>query len=213
MTVEHVEVLVEEPSAAEALRLLLPNVLGDAITFEVYAHQGKSDLLARLPELLRGYAKWLPDTYRVLVVVDRDGDDCVALKARLEEMARDAGLPTRTVPDPDGHWFVVNRIAIEELEAWFFGDWNAVRAAYPKVGATIPKQAAYRDPDAIRGGTAEALERVLQEKGYFTTGLRKTEAARAIAARMQPAQNTSPSFRVLVEALSELVSAAAVAHG
>jgi hypothetical protein len=25
---------------------------------------------------------------------------------------------------------VVNRLAIEELEAWYFGDWEAVRAAY-----------------------------------------------------------------------------------
>ena len=35
MSVEHVEVLVEEPSAEAALRLLLPRILG-AMSFQVY---------------------------------------------------------------------------------------------------------------------------------------------------------------------------------
>ena len=37
MSVAHVEVLVEEPSAEAALRILLPRMLGEA-TFQVYAH-------------------------------------------------------------------------------------------------------------------------------------------------------------------------------
>jgi len=48
---------------------------------------------------------------------------------------------------------VINRIAIEELEAWFFGDWPAMCAAYPKLDASVPKRAGLRDPDAIKGGT------------------------------------------------------------
>lgn len=38
-------------------------------------------LLARLPERLRGYASWLPDTWRIVVIVDRDDADCTTLKA------------------------------------------------------------------------------------------------------------------------------------
>lgn len=37
-------------------------------------------------------------------------------------------------------WQLVNRIAIEELEAWYFGDWEAVRTAYPRIPSTIPNQ-------------------------------------------------------------------------
>jgi hypothetical protein len=72
-------------------------------------------------------------------------------------------------------------------------------------GATRdPDKAAYRAPDKIKGGTWEAFLRVLQQAGYFTTGLRKIEAARAIAEHMVPSRNTSPSFCALRDALDEM---------
>jgi hypothetical protein len=126
--------------------------------------------------------------------------------AKLEHIARDAGLVTRTANR--SRWRVANRLAIEELEAWYFGDWEAVREAYPRVAAGVPRQARYRDPDAIAGGTWEAFLRVLQEAGYFPGGLRKIEAASAIAACMVPARNRSQSFRRLHEVVGELVSEA-----
>ena len=132
MSVEHVEVLVEEPSMEAALRALLPRLLGE-VSFEVYLHQGKQDLLKRLPDRLRGYAKWLPPSYRVVVVVDRDNEDCRKLKTQLETMAAEAGLVTR----------------------------------------------------------AASKER-------------KIEAARAIAAHMDPDRNRSPSFCALRDVLREI---------
>ena len=54
MTVEHVELLVEEPSMEAALRIALPRILGN-LSFEVYPHQCKDELLQRLPQRLRGY--------------------------------------------------------------------------------------------------------------------------------------------------------------
>ena len=76
---------------------------------------------------------------------------------------------------------MVNRVAIEELEAWYFGDWEAVQAAYPGVNANLPQKAGFRDSDAVQGGTWEAFERVLQKARYFKNGLRKIEAARTVA--------------------------------
>ena len=200
MSVDHIAFLVEERSMEDALQLLVPKVLG-ARTFEIHTHRGKPDLLARLPGRLLGYSSWIPKTWRIVVVVDRDNDECTELKARLERMATDAGLLTRstatTMP-----FVVVNRIAVEELEAWYFGDWKAVCAAYPKVASTVPAKAGTRDPDAITGGTWEVFERVLQDAGYFKTGLRKIEAARAVAAHMDPGRNTSKSFQVFRDALN-----------
>ena len=179
MRVEHVEVLVEEPSTEVALRLLLPRILENT-SFQLYSHQGKNDLLQRLPARLRGYAEWLPPRWCIVVVVDRDEEECKTLKTHLEKMAADAHLITRTqtgrLP-----YNVVNRIAIEELEAWHFGDWEAVRAAYPRVPPTIPSKAKYRNPDGIDRGTWETFERILQRVGYFRSELRKLEAARTIA--------------------------------
>jgi hypothetical protein len=204
MSVEHIEVLVEEPSMEMALRTLLPKMLGST-SFEVYAHQCKEDLLVRLPERLRGYASWVPDTWRIVVIVDRDDADCAKLKAHLEKIAKAAKLTTRSGARGKAY-IVVNRIAIEELEAWYFGDWEAVRSSYPRVPATIPSKGKYRDPDAIAGGTWEAFERVLQQAGYFAQGLAKIEAARAIAANMSPERNTSRSFQALREALGEMAT-------
>jgi len=203
VTVEHIEVLVEEPSMEAALAALLPRMLASA-TFTIHTHQGKQDLLHKLPQKLRAYASWIPDTWRIVVIVDRDDGDCGKLKRQLEDVAAQAGITTRSAAVGAASYVVVNRIAIEELEAWYFGDWRAVHAAYPRAPSTIPAKAAYRAPDQIKGGTWEAFLRVLQQVGYFSGGLRKIEAARTIAAHMEPARNTSPSFCALRDALREL---------
>lgn len=204
MSVEHVEVLVEEASMEAALRALLPRML-QGVDFEIHQHQGKLDLLMKLPSRLRGYRRWIPESWRIVVIMDRDDEDCRTLKARLEMMASEAGLRTRSVAG-GSRYVVLNRLAIEELEAWYFGDWEAVRSAFPRVPETIPVRAGFRDPDAIRGGTWEALERVLQRAGYFKAGLRKIESARGIAKHMVPDRNRSRSFQALRGALSEMVA-------
>jgi hypothetical protein len=209
VSVDHVEVLVEEPSMAAALDAILPKLLGD-VSFMVRVFQGKTDLLAKLPRRLTGYARGMADGLRVVVVVDRDTEDCRQLKLKLEQMAQRAGLRTRRAArgsaDPRA-WDMLTLIAIEELEAWYFGDWAAVQSAFPGVPTTVPHQAPYRDPDAIQGGTAEALERVLRRAGYFEGGLGKIQAARVIAPVMDPAVNRSRSFQVFRDALLEMVAA------
>jgi len=205
MGVVHVEVLVEEPSMERALQTLLPVMLSGA-TFKIHSYQSKGDLLKTLPSRLRGYCRWLPDGWRIVVLLDRDDDDCEALKRRMESIASRAGLRSRSAAR-GGPYKLVNRLAIEELEAWFFGDWEAIRSAYPRVPETTPKRAGFRDPDAIAGGTWEALERILKRAGYFKTGLRKIEAAGNIAERMVPARNRSRSFQVLRETLDEMTTA------
>lgn len=203
MAIDTLHVLVEEPSMEQALQYLLPRMLRQGIQAEIRQFQCKDDLLKQLPQRLAGYAQWLPDTAMILVIVDCDDDDCQALKARLEQVARQSGLGTRQ-SSVNGRFQVINRIAIEELEAWFFGDWEAVRVAYPKVESTVPQKAAYRDPDGIKGGTWEAMERELKKKGYFKQGLRKLEFARAVASQMDPSRNRSQSFQCLREALAQL---------
>lgn len=203
MSVEHVVVLVEEPSMEAALRILLPKILGE-LSFQIHPYQCKDELLHRLPERLRGYAKWIPEAWRIVVVVDRDDDDCKRLKARLERMAAAALLTTRSAAS-GGPYSLVNRIAIEELEAWYFGDWEAVLAAYPRLPSDVPAKAAFRDPDAIKGGTWEAFERILQRAKYFNGGLRKIEAARAVSEHWEPARNTSASFQAFRDVLQEMV--------
>ena len=201
MTVEHVEFHVEEPSMEALLRGLLPRVL-TTVPFDIYTYQGKPDLLKELPVRLKGLATWLPATWRVVVIVDVDRDDCAELRARLDGIVVRAGMRVRS---GNGAWQVVNRIAIEELEAWYFGDWEAVRTAFPRV-PDVSRRREFRDPDAIAGGTWEAFERVLQAAGYFRGGLQKTMAARQIGEHLDAERNTSTSFGKLCEVLRELTS-------
>jgi hypothetical protein len=202
MSAAHLELLVEEPSMEAFLRALLPRLLPQDRTFEIHPFQGKSDLLGKLEPRLRGYAAWLPADWRIVVVVDRDDEDCHVLKRRLESIAQRAGLSTRTRAG-NAPWQLVNRVAIEELEAWYFGDWTAVCSAYPRASTNVPRRQGLRDPDAIAGGTWEAFERVMQAHGYFKGGLLKIEAARAVGTHIAPARSSSHSFRVFSAAIVE----------
>ena len=187
------------------LHTLLPRLLPESRTFEIHAFSGKTDLLGKLEQRLRAYRRWLPPDWRLVVMVDHDNDDCHELKAHLEELAMNAGL--RTLPHVGaGDWQLVNRVVIEELEAWYFGDWSAVCVAYPRVSPSVPSRSGYRDPDDIRGGTWEAFERILKRHGYFTTGLRKIEAAQAIAAHLAADQNHSRSFTHFRDAIAQAVA-------
>lgn len=200
----HVEFLVEEPSAEAALQNLAPKILGENVSFAIHPHQGKPDLLHKLPGRLRGYKNWLPDDWRIVILIDKDGEECKELKRKLEQEGSKAGLVTRSAARAGTKFQVLSRLAIEELESWFLGDIEALTATYPRVSPHLRQKAKYRDPDAIKGGTWEALEHVLQKAGYFKNGLAKIEAARAISAQMDPQRNRSRSFQVFRDALMEI---------
>jgi hypothetical protein len=196
---EKLMIFVEEISMEAALEQLMPKLLQDA-EFEIFRFQCKDDLLKNLPARLRAYSSWLPPEWAILVLVDRDNSDCRELKQQLEAVAQQSGLSTKT--QGGDRFQVVNRIVIEELEAWFFGDWPAVKQAYPRVPDNIPQKSAFRDPDAIKGGTWEALERVLKKAGYFPAGLNKLQCAREVATHMTPDANRSASFQAFVQAIN-----------
>ncbi|HPD30549.1 MAG TPA: DUF4276 family protein [Phycisphaerae bacterium] len=201
----HIEFLVEELSAKAALDELLPRLLGTQATFDVHAHQGKHDLLACLPSKIRAYAGFLPADWRVVVLLDLDREDCKKLKRKLDRIVGDAGLRTKMSSGGQAGFQVLNRIAIEELEAWFFGDVAALHAAYPRVPLTLGQKSGFRDPDRIKGGTWERLEQVLQRHGYFKSGYPKVTAAREIAKHMDPSRNRSRSFQVFRDGLRALL--------
>ena len=186
------------------LEKVLPRLLPNDVGFGITVFEGKNELRKHLLNRLRGFAHGLPPDFRIFVLMDRDSDDCRALKAELEDVAAKARLRTRSQSGGEG-WQIVNRIVVEELEAWYFGDWTAVCNAWPRVSPKIPKKKAYRDPDAVAGGTWEAFERILKRHDYFRTGLRKIEAARAVGAHIDPSRNRSRSFIAFRDALAEAV--------
>ena len=205
MIASYLEFLVEDVSTELFLKSWLTSFLPETCGYGVYAFRGKEALLRRLPNRLQGYASWLPSDHRVVIVVDCDSDRCEELKSRMEDICEKAGLVSRRASSAL-NWQVVTRIAIEELEAWYFGDWEAVLQTYPRVPTHIPDTRSYRNPDAIAGGTWEAFERILQGSGYFAQGLAKTQVATAVGGHINPSRNRSRSFMKFRDAIVEAVT-------
>ncbi|MFD6455108.1 DUF4276 family protein, partial [Nocardia sp. NPDC060220] len=151
------------------------------------------------------YKSWVSDNVGIVVIVDRDDEDCVVLKSKLELSAQKVGLVTAS-SSSGGCFQVLNRIAIEELEAWFFGDVEAMCTAYPGVPSSLASRVPFRNPDAIKGGTAEALHRVLERAGHHSGGLAKVRAAIDISAVMNIESNRSDSFCQFRDGLRRLVN-------
>lgn len=200
------EFLVEEFSAQECLARILPKILPEKVHYNVHNFRGKSDLIKKLPSRLKRYKAWIPNDFKIIILVDRDNDDCKELKQELEKIAQEAGFMTKSMSQDNQSFQVLNRIAIEELEAWFFGDVEAIISAYPKVSPDLAKQAKFRNPDEIKGGTWEALEKVLQKVHYHPGGLEKVKAAREISRCMDPQKNCSPSFQVFYQGLLQMIN-------
>ena len=199
----HIEFFLEEPSSEAFLEGMLGKLLPAGTTWNAIVFQGKPDLLANIKPRLKAYKKWIPNDWKIVVLVDEDREDCLKLKQQLEGAATYAGLSTKSNPRK-GKFVVLNRIAVEELEAWFFGDPAAMVMAYPGVPTSLGAKAPYRNPDGVAGGTWEAFERVLQRAGYFGGGLPKIEVAREMAKHMEPSRNNSASFQTFVQGLAAL---------
>lgn len=197
-----VRFLVEDQSTEQFLRAWLPRIYPEEWYFEIHPFKGKGDLITKLPKRLNGYAQLIKKNpkWRIVVIVDCDKDDCTKLKARLEKICDRAKLRSKT-KCKDADWNIVTRIAIEELETWYFGDWEAVKTAYPKI-SKAPK--AISKPDEIRN-TWEKFESILKHHRYIATGLQKGKTAAEIGLHIDPKRSSSPSFKKLYSAIEEAV--------
>ncbi len=212
----HIEVLVEDTSGARLLETLLPHVIGEQgapHTWRLHPYKGigrlpaglsaKSDpakraLLARLPRLLAGYGK-TPGVDAVVVLLDSDRRDC---KTFLKELKT---LLSRCQPAPHALF----RLAIEEMEAWYLGDRQALLAAFPRAKRDVLRR--YRQDtvcgtwellaDAVQPGGHAAI----QKAGWPLPGQIKHGWAERIGPMMDVEQNRSPSFCKFRDGLRRLV--------
>ena len=109
----HIELLLEEPSAEAFFAGFLTKIVADGTTWRLIPFQGKADLLSNMEKRLKGYASWIPDDWRIVVLVDEDRQDCRKLKSKLEAAAAAAGLLTKTKAGK-ASFVVLNRIAVED---------------------------------------------------------------------------------------------------
>lgn len=192
--------LLEEESAQAALQILLPRLLPAHYQFRFRPFEGCYDLLKQLPAVLRAYKSRLEQPgqqdLRVVVLVDADGIAERRMQA-LEQAATDAGLLTYAQAAGQRPFYVVNTLAVQELEAWFLGDPLAIRTAYPR---TRPHH--FDNPDTVAEAW-ETLLRVLQKADPKATKA-KVRWAETIAPYLDIEQNNSPSFQYFRQCLASL---------
>ena len=176
--------LLEEYSMKVLLEGLLTRLF-PKMTFLFIHHEGKRDLEKSIPRKLKA---WREPGVRFVVVRDNDGGDCTILKKRLVNMCSEAGRSDTLI-----------RIAVQELEAWYFGDPKALAAAFGKPGlAALEKKRKYREPDAIAKPSVE-LERLVPS-------FQKVSGARLMARHLERKRNRSSSFRIFMKGLERLAS-------
>ena len=217
----HFEILVEDTSGKKSLDILMPKIIGEKHTFKVISYKGIGHipknlkpgsnaagriLLDQLPRLLRGYGKKFTeshDTFKAVVILVCDLDD-KCLKTFREELFT---ILDSCSPKPETRFC----IAVEEGEAWFLGDMQAVRSAYPNAKKSV--LTSYEQDsicgtwellaDAIfKGGSAKLLT-----KGQAAVGQEKSLWAEKITPHMDINNNSSPSFRYFLSKIQKLAEA------
>jgi hypothetical protein len=204
----HFEILVEDQSGKKALEVLVPKIIGSGHTFDIHSYKGvgripkhmrdvdnasRRILLENLPKLLKGYGKTFagyPESYQAAVILVCDLDDRCLKEFRHSLLA----ILNACNPRPTTGFC----IAVEEGEAWFLGDMNAIKNAYPKAKDAVLSSYVNDSicgtweklADAVYSGGAQALSK----QGWQTVGLEKSKWAEEISPHMDVRNNESESF-------------------
>jgi len=214
----HFEVLVEDKSGKKMLDILFPKIIGDN-TFKVIAYKGighipknlkqKADpskriFLNNLPRLLRGYGNTFQaygESYpaAVIVICDLDNKNLDEFKKELNEILNNC------YPKPETRFC----FSIEEGEAWFLGDIEAIKRAYPDAKDSV--LSSYIN-DSICGTWEVLAEAIypggyaaLSQKQWYEIGAEKSKWSEKITPYMDINVNRSPSFKYLKTKLKELI--------
>jgi len=211
----HFDFLIEDLSGKKMLTALLPKIIISSNTYTIKHYSGIGHLpknlkrtpdpktrgiLNNLPKLIEGFGKTYQgygENYKVtlIVVIDLDSRN---KKDFLQVLNK---ILDSCTSQPSTYFCFM----IEEGEAWFLGDINAIKQAYPKVKQTILKSYIPDSicdtwellADAIYPGGREALKR----KGTSYIGREKSNWAKNITPHIDVENNKSQSFQYFREVL------------
>ena len=203
----NLEFWVEDQSSGKAMAILAPKLAGhsDCKVRHFYglghfpkkkpvSPADKKLLLDWLPNMLRGYGK-TPDCPTIVVICDLDDRNKQQFLSELDDILKSCS------PKPNA----VFCLAIEEFEAWYLGDLNAVKKAFPRAKSNV--LGGYENDsicgtwevlaDAIYSGGSKSLSK----KGLQAVGEQKSIWAETISPHMNVERNASPSFNEMREQL------------
>ncbi len=175
--------LLEEDSMRILLEGLLPRLF-PRLLFQCVPHEGKQDLEKSIPRKLKA---WREPGVRFVVMRDQDSADCHQVKTYLVQLCQSTGRRD-----------VLVRVACRELEAWYIGEPQALKQAFP---ATRPS--AFRELGKSRYQNPDTVVRPSDIIAKLIPEFQKRSGARRMAAFLSR-ENTSNSFRVFVEGIEKL---------
>jgi hypothetical protein len=216
----HFEILVEDISGKTSLDILLPKIIGDEHTFNIHSYKRighipsglkrssdpkKRILLDQIPRLVQGYGNTFagyPPSYPAVLIIICDLD-CRCLSSFRKELLECLG---KCINKPETYFC----IAIEEGEAWYLGDREAIKTAYPKARDAVLNSYVNDSicgtweklADAVFSGGAQGLSKL----GWQAIGKEKSAWASNISPHMDIDTNQSPSFCYFREKLRSLSS-------
>lgn len=175
---------LEEPSAKEMLKGILPQILPDHVVPQLVVFEGKQDLEKQLVRKLR---LWRTPNSCFVILRDQDSGDCRLIKRKLSDKCSDAGKPDTIV-----------RIACHELESFYLGDLRAVDKGLEISSLSkLQNKRKYREPDNLINPAQELM--ALTKNRY-----QKRSGSRAISKYLNLENNLSHSFNVLVKAIRNI---------
>ena len=216
----HFEILVEDISGKTALEIIVPKIIStEQHTFNIHSYKGighkvpkdlkstsdakKRILLDLLPKIVQGWGKTLSDPdYSFVLIVICDLDNRCLRTFRRELL----DLVDKCNPKPKTQFC----IAIEEGEAWYLGDFAAIKKAYPKAKQGVLNS--YTN-DSICGTWEKLAEAVysggrqkLSKLGWQEVSKEKSNWAKKIPPHMDVDNNLLPSFCYFRDKLRDLTS-------
>lgn len=182
-------IFLEEPSAKEMLKGLLPRLLPENINPNYVVFEGKQDLEKRFHRQLRA---WLAPDAIFVVMRDQDSGDCVAIKQNLVQKCINAGKPDTLV-----------RIACHELESWYLGDLKATEQAVGPNGLSAKQgKSKFRTPDKLANPSEELKK--------LSPKYQKVSGSRAIGPLLDIDNNRSISFNIFISGIRRLIATGVV---
>ncbi len=178
--------LLEEPSAREMLKGVLPRILPNDVYVQYIVFEGKQDLEKQVQRRLRF---WQHPESLFLVMRDQDSGDCMSIKQNLLGKIKETGRQATTIV----------RIACHELESFYLGDLKAVEEGLGIHGlAKNQAKRKYTTVDSLANAAEELIK--LTRKQY-----QKVAGSRAIAPYLKiDGSNHSHSFNVLLDGIRKL---------
>ncbi len=174
--------LLEEQSAEEMLRQFMPRLFpGVSCSYRRFA--GKGELLKRLEKVIRNHDD---SECHFVILCDRDQDDCLKLKKRIDSLCRQTGKYDRCRI----------RIACYELESWYLAQLDVV-ASHFGVPELVRRQNHYPNPD-----NAEKPSKILER--ITRNNYQKIKGSRIMGQYLKSDVTRSTSFKNFIKLLRQL---------